>query len=858
LLTLIKLNPDEIRKPRTYRLEGGRAHLIGRRHGDVQLLDSRVSRQHAELSVQNGTWVIRDLNSSNGSWVNGERITGLCELEEGDRLTIGRLTLIVGHIEVEADAKTSPLRSPHANGTAATSKQDKSDAEAGSSSSLTIDFNGDDALEIKPVEGDEDVSPGDAAGSSVEPEILPAKVDRPNEPTLSESDEISDAAATDGDLIDLRDPEENASVSPGDSSLVPAPRHDANDAPLTAVGITGPDPLDELETPDEYTASDEFVTPISRPDSPLDLSPNANADDNNLDINDPQDAVKTSATAGDDAEDDAPAVVGLSLDMPAPEIDEAQDDAEDAGDLSDFAEELELDHPVDQAESAGRIESEPGSGSKSEPDDTGLDFELSDDSSIDIDVDVELNDAENADASSSATGISATPEVADGRSEDPDWVDSEAQQDLEAAWSGRGASRKKGVAVLVLMALVAGAGFWAISTSDTATPITGVSPDSGTTAAVNGQSETPLAVRDAPVKTEPTPGVEPQSPSGRISSPGAPAVPTPTRVATESDRSRDLAPAPTASASDAFGQAPTLQASLADRRPVEDQPATKVIPVPAPASDPALPISDVADESEREAAAPAPVVVADEAAAAPSIAATPFTPVTPTADREDEAGSVLAMIDLPPAVAPDPPQRAEVTNPAPPLAAVQPARRIAFVIDASGSMVDSMNQGALTWLGRELELLTDRDEFTVLFFRSDEVIEVPPRGMKTVGNAVRERALAWVAPDAGNIRPRGKSEPVAALQQAQRYRPTDLYILSDDKFGQGQTAADLMARDLEPLFRENAPAVHTVQFFYPDLDDRPLEAIAQRFGGTYEFVEEPPFDLTPDRGLGVDLLGISR
>ena len=40
---------------------------------EVHLADNQVSRRHAEVSVLRGAWVIRDLQSSNGLFVNGHR-----------------------------------------------------------------------------------------------------------------------------------------------------------------------------------------------------------------------------------------------------------------------------------------------------------------------------------------------------------------------------------------------------------------------------------------------------------------------------------------------------------------------------------------------------------------------------------------------------------------------------------------------------------------------------------------------------------------------------------------------------------------------------------------------------------------
>ncbi|GIW96125.1 MAG: peptide-binding protein [Pirellulaceae bacterium] len=59
----------------------------------VQLHDSEVSRRHAEIHCQEGHYWIVDLGSSNGTFVNGQRVERQL-LKSGDRLQIGR-TLIV-------------------------------------------------------------------------------------------------------------------------------------------------------------------------------------------------------------------------------------------------------------------------------------------------------------------------------------------------------------------------------------------------------------------------------------------------------------------------------------------------------------------------------------------------------------------------------------------------------------------------------------------------------------------------------------------------------------------------------------------------------------------------------------------
>ena len=66
-------------------------NLIGRGRGcDIILNLSSVSRSHATLIRDpNGTWRYHDLNSKNGSYINGVRVYQPTELKGGDQLTIG-------------------------------------------------------------------------------------------------------------------------------------------------------------------------------------------------------------------------------------------------------------------------------------------------------------------------------------------------------------------------------------------------------------------------------------------------------------------------------------------------------------------------------------------------------------------------------------------------------------------------------------------------------------------------------------------------------------------------------------------------------------------------------------------------
>ncbi len=57
---------------------------------DIVLADKSVSKLHAEFAFEHGGWFVRDLGSSNGVLVNGERIENV-ELQTGDRVQLGRM-----------------------------------------------------------------------------------------------------------------------------------------------------------------------------------------------------------------------------------------------------------------------------------------------------------------------------------------------------------------------------------------------------------------------------------------------------------------------------------------------------------------------------------------------------------------------------------------------------------------------------------------------------------------------------------------------------------------------------------------------------------------------------------------------
>ena len=74
-----------------YHLKGG--ELVGRDpSNEIQVFAPGVSRRHFQFKSDNGQWFVEDLGSSNGTYVNNQRI-GRVALREGDTVTVGGINM---------------------------------------------------------------------------------------------------------------------------------------------------------------------------------------------------------------------------------------------------------------------------------------------------------------------------------------------------------------------------------------------------------------------------------------------------------------------------------------------------------------------------------------------------------------------------------------------------------------------------------------------------------------------------------------------------------------------------------------------------------------------------------------------
>ena len=95
-----------------YTLEGDQL-MIGRDStNEIVINDAEVSRRHARLTFQGGKYVLEDLGSTNGTFVNGQRLAGPRVLKAGEVVSFGEQIVLV--FEVVSIDPGATVMSPRA------------------------------------------------------------------------------------------------------------------------------------------------------------------------------------------------------------------------------------------------------------------------------------------------------------------------------------------------------------------------------------------------------------------------------------------------------------------------------------------------------------------------------------------------------------------------------------------------------------------------------------------------------------------------------------------------------------------------------------------------------------------------
>ena len=67
-----------------------------------------ISRHHCAIVVEQSYVAVRDFGSKNGTYVNGERVVGECELKSGDQLRVGPLEFEISMRHGELGGRKKP------------------------------------------------------------------------------------------------------------------------------------------------------------------------------------------------------------------------------------------------------------------------------------------------------------------------------------------------------------------------------------------------------------------------------------------------------------------------------------------------------------------------------------------------------------------------------------------------------------------------------------------------------------------------------------------------------------------------------------------------------------------------------
>ncbi len=96
---------------KTYPLEKPRL-VVGRdKKCDIQLDNLAISREHCAFSRRGEAYVVRDLNSANGTFINGKKITEHF-LNDGDEIVVGQFKLFFKNHAMQTAPKAMPIKAP--------------------------------------------------------------------------------------------------------------------------------------------------------------------------------------------------------------------------------------------------------------------------------------------------------------------------------------------------------------------------------------------------------------------------------------------------------------------------------------------------------------------------------------------------------------------------------------------------------------------------------------------------------------------------------------------------------------------------------------------------------------------------
>ncbi len=153
-------------------------------------------------------------------------------------------------------------------------------------------------------------------------------------------------------------------------------------------------------------------------------------------------------------------------------------------------------------------------------------------------------------------------------------------------------------------------------------------------------------------------------------------------------------------------------------------------------------------------------------------------------------------------------------------------RRVAYIVDRSGSMTDSFSY-VKHEMKRSIRALRPSDSFFIVFYSSGPAVEMPVRKMVYATESNKNIAYDFI----DSIIAIGQTDPSEALRRTFEVGANTVYLLTDGEFDRG------IAGQIDRLNVRKDAIIHTICFVYSDGEPL-LKEIAAHNGGTYRFVGE--------------------
>ncbi|MCZ6654232.1 MAG: VWA domain-containing protein, partial [Planctomycetota bacterium] len=158
------------------------------------------------------------------------------------------------------------------------------------------------------------------------------------------------------------------------------------------------------------------------------------------------------------------------------------------------------------------------------------------------------------------------------------------------------------------------------------------------------------------------------------------------------------------------------------------------------------------------------------------------------------------------------------------------ARKICYVVDRSGSMVDELDY-VKEEVMRSINRLHRVQQFHVIFFSGGPPIEAPPKKFVHAIKNYKKQAFEFLS----TIEAGGSTEPSKAMSRAIRLGADLIYFLTDGEF------APTLVEQLKKWNKDQKVRIYTIAFLRRNGEDL-LRQIARQNGGEFRFVSEDDLD----------------